>query len=118
MLDQLPVLARGLGREATCSKLLPEIMDLAGDEEPVVQYSALAALSSIAPLLTPGLPHHPCGERLWAHETGLVQLAALSMLGARMLHELCHCANACHPAGFGSGALVLQNSGEAKCIPM
>ena len=56
MLDQLPVLARGLSREATCSKLLPEIMDLAGDEEAVVRCSALAALSSIAHLLTPGSP--------------------------------------------------------------
>ena len=56
MLDQLPALARSLGREATCSKLLPEMMDLAGDEEAVVRCSALAALSSIAQLLTPGLP--------------------------------------------------------------
>ena len=55
MLDQLPLLARGLGREATCSKLLSEIMDLAGDEESIVCCSALAALSSIAPLLTTGL---------------------------------------------------------------
>ncbi len=55
MLDQMPLLARGLGREATCSKLLPEIVDLAGDEEPMVCCSALAALSSVAHLLTPGL---------------------------------------------------------------
>ena len=55
MLDQMPLLARGLGREATCSKLLPEIVDLAGDEEPMICCSALAALSSVAHLLTPGL---------------------------------------------------------------
>ena len=63
ILDQLPLLARGLGREATCSKLLPEIMDLAGDEEAMVCCSALAALSSIAHLLTPGLP--PYQQSVW-----------------------------------------------------
>jgi len=58
MLDQLPLFARGLGRVATCSKVLPEVLDLTEDEDITVCCTALAALSSIAHLLTPGV-HHP-----------------------------------------------------------
>ena len=53
--DQLPVLAQALGREVTCARILPEIFDLAEDEDLAVCCSAVAALSSIAHLLTLGM---------------------------------------------------------------
>ncbi len=56
--DQLPVLARALGREVTCVRILPEILDMAEDEDLAVCCSAVAALSSVAHLLTLGLSFH------------------------------------------------------------
>lgn len=53
--DQLPVLARALGREVTCARILPEIFDLTEDEDLAVCCSAVAALSSIAHLLPLGM---------------------------------------------------------------
>jgi hypothetical protein len=51
MCDQLPALARALGREATAAVIFPEILELAADEEAAVRASAVAALGAVLPLL-------------------------------------------------------------------
>ena len=55
MCEQLPALARALGREPTAAAVLPEILELAEDEEEAVRCAAICALGDVLHLLPPEL---------------------------------------------------------------
>lgn len=55
MCEQLPALALSLGREPCAAVILPEILELAEDEERAVRCAAIRALGSILHLLPPDL---------------------------------------------------------------
>ena len=55
MCEQLPALALSLGRRQCAAVILPEVLELAEDEERAVRCAAIRALGSILHLLPPEL---------------------------------------------------------------
>jgi hypothetical protein len=62
MCEQLPALARALGRDPTAAALLPELLELAMDEEADVRCSAVQSPSQ-APCTLKGFFLSPCHYR-------------------------------------------------------